>query len=134
MAKDKPSKKARPSDAGVMNRWEKFSFHMQTLWLFTKSDLPTSTSINTTFAIAGILAGPATISNADIDWSDMGKGVLVALYFTWHLTLCFNLGNQRQPQSVIEDGTNKPWRPIPAGRITPELTRTWQPRLEPTTL
>ncbi|KAH7236892.1 UbiA prenyltransferase family-domain-containing protein [Fusarium redolens] len=108
------------------NRMKKLAYHFVTLCLFTKSDMPTSTSINTTFAIAGILAGPGTISNADIEWTDMGKGILVALYFTWHLTLCFNLGNQRQPQSVIEDGVNKPWRPIPAGRISPELTHKWQ--------
>ncbi|KAF5559821.1 transcription activator amyR [Fusarium napiforme] len=108
------------------NRMKKLAYHFVTLCLFTKSDMPTSTGINTTFAIAGILAGPGTISNADIEWKDMGKGILVALYFTWHLTLCFNLGNQRQPQSVIEDGVNKPWRPIPAGRISPELTHKWQ--------
>ncbi|KAF4973333.1 hypothetical protein FZEAL_9349 [Fusarium zealandicum] len=109
-----------------MSEMRRLAFHFHTLCLFTKSDLPTSTGINTTFAIAGILAGPATISNADINLSQLGRGVLVALYFTWHLTLCFNLGNQRQPQSLIEDGANKPWRPIPAGRISPELTRTWQ--------
>ncbi|KAG7425472.1 putative sucrose utilization protein SUC1 [Fusarium oxysporum f. sp. raphani] len=108
------------------SRMKKLAYHFVTLCLFTKSDMPTSTGINTTFAIAGILAGPGTISNADIEWNDMGKGILVALYFTWHLTLCFNLGNQRQPQSVIEDGVNKPWRPIPAGRISPELTHKWQ--------
>ncbi|RBQ78355.1 hypothetical protein FVER14953_08755 [Fusarium verticillioides] len=108
------------------NRMKKLAYHFVTLCLFTKSDLPTSTGINTTFAIAGILAGPGTISNADIEWKDMGKGILVALYFTWHLTLCFNLGNQRQPQSVIEDGVNKPWRPIPAGRVSPELAHKWQ--------
>ncbi|KAF5962563.1 transcription activator amyR [Fusarium bulbicola] len=108
------------------SRLKKLAYHFVTLCLFTKSDMPTSTGINTTFAIAGILAGPGTISNADIDWKDMGKGILVALYFTWHLTLCFNLGNQRQPQSVIEDGVNKPWRPIPAGRISPELAHKWQ--------
>ncbi|KAF5025983.1 hypothetical protein F66182_1924 [Fusarium sp. NRRL 66182] len=102
------------------------AYHFKTLCLFTKSDMPTSTGINTTFAIAGILAGPGTITNADIGWADMGKGLLVALYFTWHLTLCFNLGNQRQPQSIIEDGANKPWRPIPAGRISPELALRWQ--------
>ncbi|KAK7431324.1 hypothetical protein QQZ08_002095 [Neonectria magnoliae] len=122
-----PEKRTRQSDTGEMGRMNRLAFHLHTLWLFTKSDLPTSTGINTTFAVAGILAGPAMISDmdADINWSHMGKGLLVALYFTWHLTLCFNLGNQRQPQSVIEDGANKPWRPLPAGRITPELTRTW---------
>ncbi|KAH7157927.1 UbiA prenyltransferase family-domain-containing protein [Dactylonectria estremocensis] len=114
-----------PCDMNSCINW--LAFHLQTLWLFTKSDLPTSTGINTTFALAGILAGPTMISDmeVDIDWSDVGNGLLVALYFTWHLTLCFNLGNQRQPQSIIEDGTNKPWRPLPAGRITADLTRTW---------
>ncbi len=29
-----------------------------------------------------------------------------------------NISNQRLPASVVEDGTNKPWRPIPAGRIS----------------
>ncbi|KAF4454290.1 hypothetical protein F53441_3164 [Fusarium austroafricanum] len=110
------------ADEGTTNCRKKLAYHLVTLWLFTKSDMPTSTGINTTFAIAGILAGPGYISNADINWADMGKGILLALYFTWHLTLCFNLGNQRQPQSVIEDGVNKAWRPIPAGRISPELT------------
>ncbi|KAH8821947.1 UbiA prenyltransferase family [Xylogone sp. PMI_703] len=99
---------------------------MQTLFLFTKSDLPTSTGINTTFAISGILAGSTIINGPELNWFDMAKGTLVALYFTWHLTLCFNLGNQRQPQSIVEDGVNKPWRPIPAGRITARSTRILQ--------
>ncbi|KAF4997532.1 hypothetical protein FDECE_12062 [Fusarium decemcellulare] len=116
------------AESGEMSRsrLQRLAFHLHTLWLFTKSDMPTSTGINTTFAIAGILAGPGVISDASINWSDMGRGILVALYFTWHLTLCFNLGNQRQPQSIIEDGANKPWRPIPSGRISPEVTRTLQ--------
>lgn len=105
-----------------MNVMKSFAYHLKTLWLFTKSDMPTSTGINSTFAVVGVLAGPS-ISDAKIDLSDLWKGVLVTLYFTWHLTLCFNLGNQRQPSSIIEDGVNKPWRPIPAGRITPEAAR-----------
>lgn len=88
--------------------------------------MPTSTGTNTTFAIAGLLAEEAIVSNTNISTADMVKGLAVALYFTWHLTLCFNLGNQRQPDSVVEDSINKAWRPIPAGRITPETAHKWQ--------
>ena len=34
----------------------------------------------------------------------------------------FNLHNQRHPAAVAEDLVNKPWRPLPSGRITPEQT------------
>ncbi|KAL2201923.1 hypothetical protein CC79DRAFT_1351820 [Sarocladium strictum] len=109
------------------NPFRNFAFHLRTLWLFTKSDMPTSTGTNTTFALAGILATGYTVhGNPVFHWTDIVKGIFVSFCFTWHLTLCFNLGNQRQPDSITEDGINKPWRPIPAGRISPELTLAWQ--------
>jgi 4-hydroxybenzoate polyprenyltransferase len=37
--------------------------------------------------------------------------------------LLFDVANQRLPGSVVEDRINKSWRPIPAGRITPDDTR-----------
>lgn len=37
--------------------------------------------------------------------------------------LVFGLANQRSPDSVAEDRINKPWRPIPRGKITTEQTR-----------
>jgi 4-hydroxybenzoate polyprenyltransferase len=43
--------------------------------------------------------------------------------FNWANVLIFDLANQRSPESVQEDLINKPWRPIPAGKITAEQTR-----------
>ncbi|TRX93692.1 hypothetical protein FHL15_005368 [Xylaria flabelliformis] len=42
----------------------------------------------------------------------------------WSLSnlLLFNLHNQRHPSAVLEDRQNKPWRPLPAGRISPKQT------------
>ena len=40
------------------------------------------------------------------------------LTWTWINTLVFDLSNQRHPQSIAEDTLNKPWRPLPAARIT----------------
>ena len=45
------------------------------------------------------------------------------LLWTWLNTLVFVLANQRLPDAVTEDALNKPWRPIPAGRITMARTR-----------
>lgn len=105
---------------------ERLKFELRTIYLFTKSDLPTSTAINVTFAMAGIASGSNLGLNANIDPSRLPWATVVALYFTWHLTLCFNLGNQRQKLSIIEDSVNKPWRPIPAGRLTPQKALIWQ--------
>lgn len=106
-----------------MNKLGKIPYALYTLYLFTKSDLPTSIVANTVFAVAGTLAAPVMIRDISaLSCLDIIRGVLVSLYFTWHLTLCFNLGNQRQRRSIVEDGINKPWRPIPAGRISPEAT------------
>ena len=109
----------------VMDGLKKLAYLVRTLWLFTKSDMPTSTIINTTFAVLGIFSESTLITNTNIGWAAMIRGILVAFYFTWHLTLCFNLANQRQPRSIIEDGINKPWRPIPASRISPESAFVW---------
>uniref|UniRef100_L2GJC8 Fumagillin beta-trans-bergamotene synthase n=1 Tax=Colletotrichum fructicola (strain Nara gc5) TaxID=1213859 RepID=L2GJC8_COLFN len=43
--------------------------------------------------------------------------------FNWYSVLIFDLANQRGSESVAEDRANKPWRPIPAGKVTQEQTR-----------
>ena len=42
----------------------------------------------------------------------------LVLIWVWTNLLQFNLSNQSQPGAVLEDQINKPWRPIPAGRVT----------------
>jgi len=37
--------------------------------------------------------------------------------------LLFDTSNQRLPSSILEDSVNKPWRPLPSKRITPQSTR-----------
>ena len=45
-----------------------------------------------------------------------------------------DLSNQRLPHSAIEDAINKPWRPIPAGRITSDQSRRLLLAVIPSTL
>ncbi|KAL9021713.1 MAG: hypothetical protein Q9185_001077 [Variospora sp. 1 TL-2023] len=46
-----------------------------------------------------------------------------AALWTWSTLLMENIANQSLPQHILEDRLNKPWRPIPAQRISPRLSR-----------
>jgi hypothetical protein len=45
------------------------------------------------------------------------------LSWNWCNLLVFNIANQRLPDSVIEDQINKPWRPMPSGRLSSDEAR-----------
>lgn len=67
------------------------------------------------------LAGEAMTSNTKPDLiQTLSRLPLVALW-NWLNLLVFNLTNQRLPNSILEDAHNKPWRPLPANRLTPEV-------------
>ena len=93
------------------------------IWLFTFSDLktivlPTSFFgiINaiaaTVFGIEGIISTPGSISLISVR-------TLAVICWVWINLLPFAINNQRQPEAIAEDVINKPWRPLPSGRLTP---------------
>ncbi|KAI2471797.1 hypothetical protein F4781DRAFT_77528 [Annulohypoxylon bovei var. microspora] len=45
------------------------------------------------------------------------------LLWSWCNIFLFRLHNQRSPETIAEDKLNKPWRPIPAGRLTPDQVK-----------
>lgn len=47
----------------------------------------------------------------------------MVMLWNWLNLFVFNLANQRHPDSVAEDKINRPWRPLPAGRISILHTR-----------
>lgn len=46
-----------------------------------------------------------------------------ALFWDWTQLLVLDVANQRRPESIAEDKLNKPWRPIPSGRIEANTAR-----------
>lgn len=85
--------------------------------MFTESDFITLVIPAATFGLFGAIANPEF------------HGMLVvrtgqALLFVWTNLLVFNLANQGTEAAVLEDKINKPWRPIPSGRITIDQTIT----------
>ncbi|KIY68827.1 hypothetical protein CYLTODRAFT_421278 [Cylindrobasidium torrendii FP15055 ss-10] len=91
--------------------YKSFDQILYTLYLFTKSDFKTIMFPVTTFAMS--LAEKTT-------WS---RVPLVAMW-VWFELLGFNTANQTAGASPDEDAINKPWRPVPAKRITLENAKT----------
>ncbi|KAJ7616114.1 UbiA prenyltransferase family-domain-containing protein [Roridomyces roridus] len=77
-------------------------YHAHTLWLFTESDLMTTMIPIPLFAI---VAAPLTSLH----------NLPHAVFWLWFHLLHFNTSNQT---ATLEDETNKPDRPLPAGRIS----------------
>ena len=50
--------------------------------------------------------------------------------WNWINLLVFNVANQRLPKSIV-DPINKPWRPLPSKRISPNEIRRFLPFLVP---
>ncbi|KXX73520.1 Digeranylgeranylglyceryl phosphate synthase [Madurella mycetomatis] len=98
---------------------------LQILWGFVESDFFTFAVPNTVFGVAGATAGTGNglVAGPHPFLIDVLKRLPRVFLFNCYSLLLFDLSNQRFPESVAEDGMNKPWRPIPSGKITPDQTR-----------
>lgn len=90
------------------------------IWLFTESNFDTFVVPNTAFGVLGAFASSVLIEGyqqpptaLEILWR-----FPLALAFNWYSVFIFDLSNQRSPESIEEDRINKPWRPIPTGKVT----------------
>jgi hypothetical protein len=92
------------------------------LWLFTKDDFFTSVGPNTTFGIFAALSGSIIFDRPHTPLQLIFRLHRVVL-FNWTKLIIFDLANQRLPSSAQEDLLNKPWRPVPSGRMTCDHVR-----------
>ena len=91
----------------------------KTLYLFTASDLKTILYPSVLFATSAALSPALTTQPMQNLFSLLVRLPLAAIWI-WLNLLAFCIGNQRLPHSVLEDKVNKPWRPIPSRRLTPQ--------------
>lgn len=96
------------------------SYHIYTIWLFTRSDLKTIVGPSVLFAFVSLLSGPILTADLSPSFFDAAKRLPRVLVWIWINLLPFNIDNQRQTSSIAEDLVNKSWRPLPSGRLTPE--------------
>lgn len=97
--------------------------HLKTLWLFTRSDLKSMVYPNIVFGLASAMSGSAMTTNPDPSLLAILPNVPCLAVWLWLNLLLFNIANQRLSSSIVEDSVNKPWRPLPSERISPEQSR-----------
>jgi 4-hydroxybenzoate polyprenyltransferase len=98
------------------------SYEIRTLTLFTFSDwkaiivpqalLAFSNAKSGKFSLDGNLQSEAP------SWGSVLACMPLAIFWLWLTTLVQDVANQRLLGSIQEDRINKPWRPLPAGRIS----------------
>lgn len=99
-----------------------WTFHAQTLWLFTLSDLKTIVLPSTAFGLIHAISiakldGPATAPTSTVQISQLLARTPLVSFWAWINLLPFAIDNQRQPEAIQEDSLNKPWRAFPSGRL-----------------
>ena len=99
-------------------------YHLYSLWLFTFSDLKTIIVPKTLFGIVTLLSGQSLMEDPRPRTSTIIGCIPFIVLWNWLNLLPLDMSNQHHVESTIEDSVNKPWRPIPAGRLTVEETRT----------
>jgi 4-hydroxybenzoate polyprenyltransferase len=74
----------------------------------------------TVTGLLNLFAGPTfnIAPTRSSSFTDIAARLSAVLFWVWVNFLVFCLGNQRRSSSISEDQINKPWRPIPAGRLT----------------
>ncbi|KAK4640661.1 hypothetical protein QC761_0094250 [Podospora bellae-mahoneyi] len=102
-------------------------FHVQSIWLFTRSDLKTIVIPQSAFGIINAIAS----SN---DWPEVLSRVPMVFFWVWINLLPFAIDNQRQAEAILEDRHNKPWRTMPSQRMTEAQARILMLLLYPVSL
>ena len=98
-------------------------YHMYSLWLFTFSDLKTIVVPKSFFAIITLLSGQSLTTGDKPQFKTILLSAPLIVVWTWLNLLPLDMSNQCDRYSAAEDKENKPWRPIPAGRLTVDETR-----------
>ena len=106
-------------------------YHAYSIWLFTFSDLKTIIGPKTAFGMINALSTRAFLIPLEPQASQILYRTPRVLFWVWINLLPFEMDNQRQPASIIEDTANKPWRVLPSKRLSPERARLWMLVLYP---
>ncbi|KAK7916919.1 UbiA prenyltransferase [Apiospora marii] len=108
-------------------------YHTYTIWLFSVGDLSTTCLQSVFFGVSGAASGRLTTfrttdngtkSSPDPTTSTTMIGRLPWVFlYVWLCLLIHQLSNQSAVGAPEEDALNKPYRPIPAGRISQSQAR-----------
>lgn len=99
------------------NTMETWSRKIYTVWLFTFSDIKTIIVPSASFGL--MYAHCAPLLGMQIPTASLFRRLIFTTLWVWLNLVPFTISNQVQPLAIKEDILNKPWRPIPSGRLAP---------------
>ncbi|KAJ4334068.1 hypothetical protein N0V87_007121 [Didymella glomerata] len=105
------------------NLWARSGYALKTLFLFTSDQVLDTVIPGTAFGTLAALSGSTLDLPDQRSWGILSRSLAVFIWL-WLVILQFCVQNQRSSGSIAEDTINKPWRPIPSGRITSEQATT----------
>lgn len=120
LTNDKPTKTSQQDGLEINHT---FWYHLHTLWLFTFSDLKTILLPKSAFGIITLLSGQNLMKGSRPPYATICFCLPLVLVWNWVNLLPLAMNNQYSKESTEEDRENKPWRPIPARRVTMQETR-----------
>lgn len=94
------------------------------LYLVTSSDLVSVLCPGVLYGVLSCLSGTLLLTKDEPHLFAILQRLPQMLIWIWLNLLVLCLANQRLPASVSEDAVNKPWRPLPSGRLTSTRART----------
>ncbi|RLL94654.1 hypothetical protein CFD26_103085 [Aspergillus turcosus] len=96
-----------------------------TLWLFIASDVQTILLPSTIFGITNALAALdlRDIQSQSPAYLNTVHRIPLIIGWVGINLLPLTMNNQRSPSSIAEDSLNKPWRPLPSGRLSGSQTK-----------
>ncbi|KAI0173522.1 hypothetical protein GGR52DRAFT_543312 [Hypoxylon sp. FL1284] len=106
--------------------WAQALTHARTVWLFMFSDPKTIIVPSFIFGIANAIVAPKYLIPGlhTVDYPTVIYRAPLVLFWVVLNYLPFAINNQRSPLSITEDSVNKPWRPIPSGRLSASSAKT----------
>ncbi|OTA81612.1 hypothetical protein M434DRAFT_44303, partial [Hypoxylon sp. CO27-5] len=91
-----------------------------TVYLFSRDNVKDIICMGFLFGILNASVAPKFSMGPTPSFTQLLVSCPKMLLWSWSNLFLFNLHNQRHPEAVAEDTLNKPWRPLPAARISPE--------------
>ena len=104
-------------EAKILKTDKPWGYHLYSIWLFTFSDMKTIMFPMTIFGTVNALTSPV-FGGPSISKDTLVRRIPLTLFWVWTNLCPFVIDNQRQPSSIEEDRLNKPWRPLPSGRMS----------------
>ncbi|KAI5923170.1 hypothetical protein F4810DRAFT_701381 [Camillea tinctor] len=94
-------------------------YHVYTAYLFSCNNIKDIICLGFSFGALNASIAPGFSMGPSRSLTEIIQSTPAMFLWSWANLFLFNLHNQRYPAAIAEDALNKPWRPLPAGRLTP---------------